>query len=231
MPISLIKEETEHILRVLPLLIKRDEQFRGSLYTILGESFVKKDDFSELRDIVKELAVAQKRTEARMEELAVAQKKTENELQTLTKTVKAVQKELGGISHVIGYELEEKFYLTLPEIIKEDFGAEFETLERRYLVYPDGRDDEINIYAEGSLNGEKIYLIGESKTQLGKGDIDDFVMVLKRAKNHLKEELLPIFLCYMVHPNVESYLKEKYPQIKVYKSFELKKRASLLHKA
>ncbi|MEW5766564.1 MAG: hypothetical protein AB1797_02910 [bacterium] len=41
---------------------------------------VKVSDFSELKDIVKELAVAQKRTEARVEELAVAQKKSEERL-------------------------------------------------------------------------------------------------------------------------------------------------------
>lgn len=260
MHISLIKEEEEHILKVLPILLKRDLQFKESLYGVLGETFVKRDDFSELKGIVRdigikvsELAEAQKRTEIRVEELveaqretqkqvqelAQAQKRTEIELNALGKDIRALtrshedlkkshedlKKQVGGISHTIGYELEEKFYLILPKVIKEDFGAEIETyLERRYLLYPDGKDDEINIYASGRLNGKRIYLIGESKVQLGKNDIDDFAKKLKRVKNYLKEELLPIFLCYIVHPKVEKYLKEKYPDIKIYKSFELKRR-------
>ncbi|MEW6618076.1 MAG: hypothetical protein AB1422_01775 [bacterium] len=44
MPISLIKEEERHILRVLPILLKRDEQLRGSLYAILSETFATKVD-------------------------------------------------------------------------------------------------------------------------------------------------------------------------------------------
>jgi len=246
MPVSLIHEEEKHILRVLPILLKRDVQFKESLYEILGETFVKRDDFSVLKDIVKEigniqretqrqineLAEAQKRTEARVEELAEAQKRTESRVEELAQALKVLtashedlKTQVGGISHTIGYELEERFYLILPKVIKEDFGAEMETyLERRYILYPNGKDDEINIYAEGRLNGEKIYLIGESKAQLGKGDIDDFGKKIKRIKNHLKGKILPIFLCYIVHPRVELYLQEKYPEIKIYKSYELKRR-------
>ncbi|MEW6103845.1 MAG: hypothetical protein AB1630_08560 [bacterium] len=98
MPISLIKEEQEHFLRVLPILLKKDEQFRGSLYTILSESFVKKDDFSELKGIVKELGIkvsdlaeAQKRTETKVEELAEAQKRTETKVEELAEAQKRTE--------------------------------------------------------------------------------------------------------------------------------------------
>ncbi|MEW5766403.1 MAG: chordopoxvirus fusion protein [bacterium] len=99
MAISLIKKEEKHILEVLPILLKRDEQFRRSVYTIFSETFVKKDDFSELKGIVKELAEAQKRTEeglkALSEEvkaLSKAQKKTEEGLKALSEEVKSLSK-------------------------------------------------------------------------------------------------------------------------------------------
>ena len=44
-------------------------------------------NFTDLRDIVRELAQAQVRTEARMEELAQAQARTEARLETLTARV------------------------------------------------------------------------------------------------------------------------------------------------
>ncbi len=51
---------------------------------------VTKEDFSELKAIVKDLAVAQKRTEIKVEELAEAQKRTEARVEELT----VAQKEL-----------------------------------------------------------------------------------------------------------------------------------------
>ncbi|MDI6751416.1 MAG: DUF3782 domain-containing protein [bacterium] len=108
MPISLIKEEEAHILRILPILLKKDEQFKNSLYTIFSETFVKKDDFAELKEIVKELAIRVDGLAIRVDglaitvgelairvdglaitvgELAVAQKRTEQRITRLEKVV------------------------------------------------------------------------------------------------------------------------------------------------
>ena len=53
----------------------------------LRENYVTREDFRELKGIVKELANAQKRTEERLEELAEAQKKTEKRIDTLAQKV------------------------------------------------------------------------------------------------------------------------------------------------
>ena len=50
----------------------------------IKEAHITREDFSELKGIVKELAEAQKRTELRVEELAEAQKRTEGRLEELT---------------------------------------------------------------------------------------------------------------------------------------------------
>ena len=52
---------------------------------------VTKDEFAELKQIVAELAEAQKRTEARVEELAEAQKETEKEVRKLAKCLCRIQ--------------------------------------------------------------------------------------------------------------------------------------------
>ncbi|MEW6607851.1 MAG: hypothetical protein AB1414_10440, partial [bacterium] len=122
MAISLIKEEQSHILRVLPVLLKKDTQFKDSLYMVLSETFIKKDDFSELKDIVKHLGVI-------VSELAEAQKRTEMELKALTKSHQALSKshenlatQVGGISHTIGFRLEDEAYDSLPPLLERDFG-------------------------------------------------------------------------------------------------------------
>ncbi|RLB03371.1 MAG: hypothetical protein DRG83_07140, partial [Deltaproteobacteria bacterium] len=48
----------------------------GKVYEDIAQTVTKKE-FIELTDVVRELAEAQKRTEARVEELAEAQKRTE----------------------------------------------------------------------------------------------------------------------------------------------------------
>ncbi|MEW6481904.1 MAG: DUF3782 domain-containing protein [bacterium] len=183
-------------------------------------------EVNRLDKALQELAEAQKRTEQRVEELAEAQKRTEQRVEELAEAQKKTNQRLGGISDTIGYELEEKYYSIFPYVLKEDFEIKVEKeFERRFFIYPDGNEDEINIYAEATKNGKKIYIIGESKASIGKNDIKDFSKLIKRARNYLKADIFPFFLCYSIHPNVEAYLKKEYPHIKLYRSYELSRRA------
>ncbi len=60
----------------------------------IAEVHVTKEDFSELKSIVKELAEAQKRTETRVEELAEAQKRTETRVEELAEAQKRTEARL-----------------------------------------------------------------------------------------------------------------------------------------
>ncbi|OGW07251.1 MAG: hypothetical protein A2Z59_11665 [Nitrospinae bacterium RIFCSPLOWO2_02_39_17] len=191
---------------------------------------VKTDDFNELKGIVKELAEAQKelaeaqkRTEIKVGELAEAQKRTEEEIKKLTKTVKNVQKNLGGLSHTVGYHLEDRAYKTLPLLLKRDLGIEVEgRLIRRFFVYGRGKKDEVNIYGRGIKEGKEVIIIGESKSQLSKDDIDDFLDIVDRVTDYTKsadKENVLIAVSYSVEPDIEEYAKKK--DIKIYWSYEL----------
>ncbi len=57
----------------------------------IREAHVTREDFSELKAIVRELAEAQKRTEQRVEELAEAQKRTEQRLEELAEAQKRTE--------------------------------------------------------------------------------------------------------------------------------------------
>ena len=92
---------------------------------------VKTSDFNELKEIVRDLAEAQKRTETRLEELAGAQKKlteaqnkTEGEIRLLTREMTKVKVELGGVGRSIGYALENEAYKHLPSYLKGNYGIE-----------------------------------------------------------------------------------------------------------
>lgn len=53
MAMSLIKEETEHILRVLPFLLKKDEKFRYEVAIVLSEVFATKNEFQKVLEEIK----------------------------------------------------------------------------------------------------------------------------------------------------------------------------------
>jgi hypothetical protein len=119
------------IKEVLWLLLEEIEQQR--------EAAVTKTDFNDLKQIVRELAEAQKRTEQRidtlglrMEELAEAQKRTEQRMEELAEAQRETTRELvslsrahdntraqvGGLSRSMSYALENEAYRRLPAFLK-----------------------------------------------------------------------------------------------------------------
>ena len=181
----------------------------------------------ELTEAQKELTEAQKRTEIRMEELAEAQKElteaqrnTELELRTLSLTVKDIKKQLGGLTMSVGYGIEDRIIPYMYDFGKKEFDIEVKLVERKNLVYPDGKYDEINIYAEGTKNGRPVLIIGECKAQPGKKDFDRFHQMTARAKKIIAGDICMFVAGYNFSPEVEAYAKKKYPDIRMYKTYE-----------
>ena len=204
-------------------------------------SLVKTSDFNELKDIVKELAEAQKRTEIKIEELAEAQKQTNKEIKELAEAQKQTEKEikelavshkqlvedhketrrqLGGITQSIGYGLEDKIIPLMPEFVKNHYGIDAHIVERKNLIYPDGNFDELNIYVEGTKDGKEIFVIGECKAQPGKKDADKFHALGERVKNVLTGQIFFFLSGYSFDPVIETYIRENYPNIEMFKSYE-----------
>ena len=65
----------------------------------LMEKMATKDEMNSLKEVVAELAEAQKRTEERLNELAEAQRRTEETLNALLKRQKIYERKVDGISH------------------------------------------------------------------------------------------------------------------------------------
>jgi RNA polymerase-interacting CarD/CdnL/TRCF family regulator len=158
-------------------LTRRFERvFEPEQAVVLAESIteaysdlVKTSDFNELKAIVRELAEAQKRTEARINELTKAQLRTESrvddlgkDMQQLTRVVTGMAQEMGGLARSMSYSLENEAYRALPAFLQEQHGI---TLTDR-IVRTDIAGEEINFFALGTRNSEPICLVGESKLQL-----------------------------------------------------------------
>lgn len=181
---------------------------------------------ASLAERVEELAEAQGRTEVRVQELAEAQRATEEHLQRLEEKFERMvdefadlRRQVGGLSDAVGYGLENSVFPYLRSFAKQEFGIDLRIFDRRNIEYPDGRFDEINIYAEGRRNDEEVILLGEAKSQPSKRDVDAFARRADRVGGYLKRPVFSFFVGHSFSPEVERHLAEHHPRIKPLKSF------------
>jgi len=140
------------------------------------EESVTKSEFNELKEIVKELAEAQKKTEQTVNELAEAQKrteqtvnelaeaqeKTEEEIRKLAIGLQQVRDQVGGLSRSVAYALENEAYRNLPPFLREKHDVE--VIDR--LIRFELKGEEINLFARAKRDGEEIILVGEAVLRL-----------------------------------------------------------------
>ena len=218
MPVSIalvrkLEEIEPRLKEVLFAILEEIEQQR--------EETVTKKEFNELKEIVKELAEAQKRTEQRVEELAQAQKRTEQELQKLIKEHAKTREQVGGLSSTVGYILENEAMKALPSLLAQEFGLKIEgRFVRKFVKDKKGRPIEVNIIGEAVKNSKKIVIIGQSKLRLSKEDILEFLRDKIIPFEEIFEEIFPILITHMItQPDVEEYA-HKHGIKRVYYSYE-----------
>jgi vacuolar-type H+-ATPase subunit I/STV1 len=200
---------------------------------------VKTSDFNELKGIVKELAEAQKSSEKRLtrlevtvselaeaqkesekrltrlevtvSELAEAQRKTEEELRELVQEHKKTRQQLGGLSATVGYVLENDAYKGLPGLLKRDYEVVITSrLKRQFVKDNKGNYIEINIFGEASQAGNKVFIIGEGKSQLSKKGVDEFIRKKLKRVEGVYTEIFPLLITHMIsESDVEEYAKNK----------------------
>lgn len=206
-----------------PAAAQRIAEIINSVYEELTNT-VTKTEFNELKEIVRELAEAQKRTEASLQDLShnVADlsknmSRLEKQAQELCREIKffklgqkRMKEELGGISHTIGYGLEDKSYLALPALLSRDHSIVVkDRLKRGFLEMGPNRFVEINIWGKAEKDGKPVEIIGEAKTQLKKKDVDNFLETFNSIKTHIGDPIVPVFVTYQTSPNVERYVRDK----------------------
>ena len=161
---------------------------------------VTKDEFKELKEIVKELS-------QRVNELAEAQKRTEQEIYRLVKRMDVFEDRLEEISNSVGYSLENRTYKALPKILSQKYGIKVTgRLLRKY--FPIGKKNiQINIYGHGKRNGEDIVIIGECKVRPSKREITRFKKYAEKVAELEGKKLFYLFVAHDFPPEIEEFLR------------------------
>ena len=207
-----------------------DEQAKA-LASVIGEVYenlaniVTKSDFNELKEVVTELAEAQKRTEETVRILVLDVSELKSDMKEVKKDIKDVKKQMGGLSMDVGYGIEDKYLFLMEDFAFHQYEIKISGAERKFIHYPDGKTDEVNLYMEGEQKGKRVYLIGEAKAQPGKKDIDQFAARLERLRGYFKAEVKGFMIGYLFHPEVEEHAKANYPGIDLFKTYEIERTA------
>jgi hypothetical protein len=211
--LALAQERTEQRLEELAAAQARTEQRVEELAAAQGRT--------EQR--VAELAAAQARTEQRLdriedaiERLTATQERTERELQSLIGTVERLaddhqetRRQLGGLTMTVGYQLEDRSYKALPALLRRDFDLTVEgRIQRGYVTDLRGKTYEVNILGAALRNGDRVHIVGESKAQLSKNDVDRFLRRTVEPLTGVYQTLFPVLVTYMIsEPDVEAYAR------------------------
>ncbi len=200
----------------------------GLLYDELRQS-VTKNEFNDLKAVVKDLAEAQKVTEMRLAELGVAQKASEKRLTRLEevitelgdtqnrlakaqekteKTVQQLARQVGGLSDVVGGDLEEIAYIVLHDVLKRELGWQVGVLERAWQTW--GQEpEEVDIFGQANDPKEPsktIWIVGEAKHNISIKEVKKFIKQVERAREHLSCEIFPVVFCYRARPEVQQMI-------------------------
>jgi DNA repair exonuclease SbcCD ATPase subunit len=141
----------------------------------------------------------------------------------LERRMDEVVKQLGGITHTIGYTLENAAYKALPRLLARDYGVELvdERIRRTTLRLRDGTVRELNIFARIRHKGADKVLVGESKSQLSRRHITRFVRSLQRLREEFGE-LFPVIVAHSsAEPDDDVLAHARQYDVAVYFSYDL----------
>lgn len=211
------QKRTEQRVEELAQAQTRTEQRVEELVQVQKET---QKEVGRLDRALQELAEAQKRTEQRVEELAQAQKRTEEELRKLIGEHAETRRQLGGLATTVGYRLEDEAFKALPALLQRDHGLTVKgRLTRKFVRDNRGEDIEVNILGRAERNGQTYTIVGESKSQLSKKDVDAFIRKKLKRLEGVFDAIFPVLVTYMIsQPDVEQYARQK--GIAVYYSFD-----------
>jgi hypothetical protein len=174
----------------------------------IREAHITREDFSELKAIVRDIAETQK-------ELADAQKRTEISVGILAKGLDATRTELGGLARSVGYSLENEAYRQLPQFLKEQYQIELTEKIIRFEL----EGEEINLFAKGRKGGEDILIVGEAELRLSSvGKLRQLEKKISLVKKSYPVQCLPLIVTHFARPQVLTAAREK--GIMVVQSFE-----------
>jgi len=163
-----------------------------------------------LEEAIAKLAEAQAKSEERLAALEARTGKLEDAVARLEVAVAklaegldALRVEVGRLSETVGFGLEDIARVVLPGWLHRHLGVEVGELRREFLQVK-GEEVEVNLYGEGSLNGERVVVLGKVKSKISDSDVERFYRrVYKPASEALACRTIGVLFGYLIYPSAK----------------------------
>ncbi|MEW5766978.1 MAG: DUF3782 domain-containing protein [bacterium] len=159
-----LKEEERHILEMLPLLLKKDAQFRREVSVVLSETLATKD---ELRQVLEEIRISREETNRRFEEMDRRFEAMQAQMDRRFEAMERRFEEMDRRFESLVQEMHRGFELQSKEI--KDLGIKVDTVGARWGILAESTIR--NTLKELLLKNLKVTEVKEWKVQ----DRDGFV--------------------------------------------------------
>ena len=218
--IAELREMTQKNTQAIAELVQVTQQHSREIAELREMTRQNTEAIIELRKTTQQHSEEISQLRQTVQELVEVQKQTQEDIRRLTWGLDDLRKQVGGLATTVGYTLENAAYKALPSLLHRDYGVQVDgALIRQYVQDNQGEHIEVNIFGQGRRNGETLTIVGESKAQLSKNDIDNF---LRRKIQRLQgryPNLFPVLVVHMTSDwDVEAYAREQ--GVAVYYSYQ-----------
>ena len=160
-------------------------------------------DMLEVRDILREVAERQTKSEERLS-------RVERAIEKLTEAIDSLRSVIGGLSRSVSYALENEAYRFLPSFLRAKYGIRV----KEKFVRTEIRGREVNFLAKAERGGKEIVVVGEAVLRLE--SLAKAVEKVKQVKELAHEigeeygvEAIPILVTHMAKRSVLEAAKEE----------------------
>lgn len=217
---SVTKPEFSELIDVVKDLAQAQRKNEDSVHKLTDNVQLLTTQLGQFAQRVDTLAARMDQLTDKVDQLSSDVQDIVRESKIATEERKEIWRQIGGMSHTIGYFLEDKSYPVLPHLLERDHSIVIQDrLKRGFLEIPKNKLVEINIWGKGVKAGAQVEIVGEAKTQLKKKDVDKLLMTVKAIENYVRGKIVPVCVTFQTSPHVQKYAQEK--GVIVYFSYEL----------
>ncbi len=195
-----LAQRQKQLQEVVARLVIGQEQLQAAVTNLTEEQRQLSKRHQKLEEVVTHLIESQQQMQQLMAELSDSNRKVAGIL-------KEVNKKVGRIDEQLGLSVEAVAQVVLPTYLekKHDIKLKGEPgYELRPLfIFVNGKREQIDLYGEGTKDGEEICVVCECKARIYERDVRSFIRKLSRWRLHLKKRVVAILFGFFVHPSSE----------------------------
>ncbi len=195
-----LQEAVAHLTEENRRLAEGQQRLQEAVAHLTEENRRLAEGQQRLQEIVAELAEGQQGLQRTVEQLAEENRK-------MSVVLKEVNKKVGRLDEQWGMTIEGVAQLVLPRYLESEHGIKLKG-RPGYKLRPmffrlNGEWEQVDLYGEGTKNGEEICVVCECKAKIYGRDVLAFIKKLDRLWLHLRKRPIAVMFGYSIHPTAE----------------------------